>query len=166
MAAELDSLHSKYWYRKTVHEAGYDSMLTAILFIRLSAHLHTRGQLPRGYRGRLENIAFEMTNDPWPGVADLFSDNHSSSISRHSGAGNEHGGSHGNAPKEEPIRGLSEAGSSFISEMVRCGRLIPRMDSEFFQVYGNKLRVFGTETQVMQLGFNIGSNMEAMDETP
>lgn len=141
-------------------------MLTAILFIRLSAHLHTRGQLPKGYRGRVEDIAFEMTNDPWPGVADLFPNHRSSSTSRDtqsSGAGNEHGGSHGdNVSKEEPFRGLLETGNSSIAEMVRCGRLIPRLSSEFWQVYGNKLRVFGTGTQVMQLG----SNMEVMDETP
>lgn len=48
-----------------------------------------------------------------------------------------------------------------MAEMVRCGRLVPRLDSEFWKVYGNKLRVFGTETQVMHLG----RDTEAMDET-
>lgn len=139
-------------------------MLTAILFIRLSAQLHTRGQLPRGYRGRVEDIAFEMTNDPWPGVADLFPDNGFSSTSgkvKSSDARHEDGGNHDNASLETS-RGLSETGSSFVAEMVRRGRLIPRLDSEFWKVYGNKLRVFGTDTQVMQLG----RDMEAMDETP
>lgn len=127
-------------------------MLTAILFIRLSPQLHTRGQLPWGYRGRVDDIAFEMTNDPWPGVAELFTnDGLSPSAER---------GSHNTSL--ETSRGLYETSSSFVAEMVRCGRLIPRLGSEFWKVYGNKLRVFGTDTQVMQLG----RDTEAMDETP
>lgn len=72
------------------------------------------------------------------------------------------GKNHDNAPLKETRQVLSQTGSSFLHEMVRGGRLIPRLDSEFWKVYGNKLRVFGTETQVMQLG----RDTEAMDETP
>lgn len=111
---ELDGLHSNYWYRK-LHETGYDSMLTAILFIKLSAYLHTEGKLPSGYRGRVEDIAFGMTNDPWPGVADLFPHAGSSSTSgdvQNSDAMQEDGGNHDNASLAQTSLGLSATESS------------------------------------------------------
>lgn len=147
-------MHSKYSNRKSVHEAGYDSMLTAILFIRLSACVHQTGKLPRGYRGQLENIAIGMTIDPAPGVSHLFAHNDLGPVSqevRETDSPDEQGCQDSVLPNSLP-RGLSDTGSETIAGLVRCGALVPRLGSEFWQFYGNKLRVFGTDAQFMEVG--------------
>lgn len=108
-----------------------------------------------------------MTSAPSPDVADLFRDSNSSSTSkkiRDLKVGDEDGKDedHDNAaPPMKPLQGLSETGSEVIAELICRGALVPRLGSEFWWTYGNKLRVFGTKTQVMQLG----RDMEKTDET-
>lgn len=43
---------------------------------------------------------------------------------------------------------LRSEDSEDIASKVRAGELIPRLDAEFWKVYGNKLRVFGTVERV------------------
>lgn len=151
-------MHTKYAYQRSTHEAGYDSMLTAVLFIRLSAYLHKTGKLPWGHRGQLNEMAIGLTSAPSLGVRCLFPANDSSPDSKEAnnlGAGGKDDGEDQDAPLQKPLPVplpvLSDTGSESIAELIRHGILVPRLGSAFWQTYGNKLRVFGTETQVMQL---------------
>lgn len=44
---------------------------------------------------------------------------------------------------EGSLRSLAESASGAVADIVRNGLLVPRLDSEFWNIYGNKLRVFG-----------------------
>lgn len=128
-------------------------MLTAVLFIRLSAYLHRTGKLPLGHRGQLNEMVIGLTSVPSPGVQGLFPANDPSPDSKAAhnlGAGVKDGEDYDASP-QKPLPVLSDTGSESVSELIRRGILVPRLGSTFWQTYGNKLRVFGTETQVMQL---------------
>lgn len=45
-----------------------------------------------------------------------------------------------------------QAGPNGVMRMVDRGELIPRYGTAFWKVYGNKLRVFGTEERVCSVG--------------
>ena len=47
---------------------------------------------------------------------------------------------------------LEETGSADVAQKVCNGELIPRLGNEFWNIYGNRLRVFGTKERVLQLG--------------
>lgn len=67
----MDSLFSKYMYKGNAHEAGYDSMLTAIAFLKLATHLED-GKLPKWKRGRLEDIKLGYASTYTSAVQALF----------------------------------------------------------------------------------------------
>lgn len=58
-------------YKGSAHEAGYDSMLTAIAFLKLATHLED-GKLPKGKRGRLEDIKLGYASTYTSAVQALF----------------------------------------------------------------------------------------------
>lgn len=138
-------------------------MLTAILFIRLSAYLHRTGKLPSGRRGRLEDIEIKMTIAPSPGLSDLFDNNEPASDSqkvRETGHSDE-SACHESILPRILSKGLSDTGNKAIAELVRIGVLVPRLGSEFWQVYGNKLRAFGTDAQFMEVGMDTAKTDES-----
>ncbi|OJJ88427.1 uncharacterized protein ASPGLDRAFT_63316 [Aspergillus glaucus CBS 516.65] len=115
--------HSKYHDQKVDHEAGYDSLLTAQIFIKLSAQLRHGGTskylgtaplTPQpaestestNLRTRFDLLQCEET-------ADTFGSS------------------------------IPAATTPQTRKMVDNGELIPRFDAEFWKAYGNRLRVFG-----------------------
>lgn len=125
--AGIDPLHPKYTHQQIYHEAGYDSMLTAMVFIKLSAKLCV-GASPKHPRD------IQPSRTLWKARAANYS-TFAASHSQPTRAG----------------RSLADTGSAEIAYKVRHGQLVPRLGSEFWEVYGNKLRVFGTEERVLLL---------------
>ncbi|KAE8349978.1 ribonuclease H-like domain-containing protein [Aspergillus coremiiformis] len=125
--------HSKYNTQKTDHEAGYDSLLTAQIFIKLSAQLRDGGvtKLPEpapepkdewATTGSDARVLTSMTNKLGTifdllGVEDI--NDHTSRIT---------------------LKSHKSSNSIDITRKVANGELIPRQGAEFWHVYGNKLR--------------------------
>lgn len=109
------------------HEAGYDSLLTAQIFIKLSAQLRDGGA-SKYYRAASTDR--QPRAKQWPSLRTRFdlleraktTDTFSSSI-----------------PAET---------SPQTKKKVETGQLIPRFDAKFWKIYGNRLRVFGTEERM------------------
>ncbi|KAJ5159591.1 uncharacterized protein N7482_006595 [Penicillium canariense] len=166
---DVDSIHSKYLYRRSAHEAGYDSMLTAIAFIKLSVQLQ-RGKFPKGKRGRLEDMVIGLANNPLPtsAVLELFPSSVPSASEHRFRDFFDTEDEEGEAEEKPPMPAappgavspipLANTGSEEVDTMVRHGLLIPRLDSEFWRVYGNRLRVFGTKEKVVYFGEDGGAN--------
>ncbi|PYH96974.1 CAF1 family ribonuclease [Aspergillus ellipticus CBS 707.79] len=152
--------HTKYDAQGIDHEAGYDSLLTAQAFIKLSAQLRDRGAsgvpaavpgsqhqplgqepkqqvtrdkgsvtLPRRRKSSTIRIMFgsiqvekviETDEDVTPAVSEKRKD-------------------------ETRDMFLGRNNSAEIQQKVDLGHLIPRLGARFWDVYGNKLRVFGTD---------------------
>ncbi|KAL3473972.1 CAF1 family ribonuclease [Aspergillus californicus] len=107
---------ARYNNQKVDHEAGYDSLLTAQVFIKLSAQL-----------GGSQATTNELDNQ----LSQLQVDR----------LGNE--------------EILGEHTFADEIRMANKGHLIPRVGSQFWTVYGNRLRVFGTHERVCQIGPSI-----------
>ncbi|KAL4931915.1 ribonuclease H-like domain-containing protein [Aspergillus undulatus] len=110
---------ARYQIEKIAHEAGYDSLLTAQVFIKLSAQLGSGNQVVESGESLLTT--------PATGQSDL-----SNRFSQLQGS-------------EEVLGEHSRAEER---RQARRGHLIPRPKSQFWSVYGNKLRVFGTKERV------------------
>lgn len=157
-------MHSKYLYQKCTHEAGYDSMLAAIAFIRLAPQLHTDCRVPKDKKASLQEMEINIGTSEVPYAQDLFDQGAPSparkihNIHYCEGDPDESEYTDESIPPN-PVQPLSETGDEIIADMVHSGHLIPRLGSEFWKVYGNKLRVFGTEERVVCLGG------QAKDET-
>ncbi|KAL1965715.1 hypothetical protein VTN77DRAFT_5215 [Rasamsonia byssochlamydoides] len=159
----VDPHHSKYEHKELFHEAGYDSLLTAKVFIKLSAQLHkpthkaidTEGphlnistalgevkeekkvqpptreepaQIPKAQSRFAHRTKFDLLTHTVETVdSDETEDGSSSDLS-------------------------STEGDGDIVRKIDKGELIPRFQSTFWKIYGNKLRVFGTEERVCMLG--------------
>lgn len=146
---EIDSLHSKYLYRGFAHEAGYDSMLTAIAFLKLATHLEG-GNIPKGERGRLEEISYGLATPTTTPVQDLFptlpGNGFQDFFDTEEGGEEQQG--------KEPVlkHVLASTQSKRINDKVQHGILIPRLGSSFWRMYGNKLRVFGSAEKTVHFG--------------
>ncbi|KAL4955008.1 ribonuclease H-like domain-containing protein [Aspergillus filifer] len=134
------SLHhhfTRYEVEKTAHEAGYDSLLTAQVFLKLSAQLGSGNQVVES------GETVQATPAPAQSVlnnrfSQLQVDNAGEILSS-LGEDNESDGS------EEVLGEHSRAEES---RQARRGHLIPRSNFQFWKVYGNKLRVFGTKERI------------------
>lgn len=163
--SEIHPHHSKYNNRKIEHEAGYDSLLTAQIFVKLSAQLrdggiskHTveKGEYTVSSGGPDLTVphtkrrsgavppepkpAGQRTQKQYAKVRglrtrfDLLEVQEPDEVTEHS-------------PEEAKVS-LQDDGSEEIALKVKRGELIPRLDAEFWKVYGNRLRVFGTVERV------------------
>ncbi|KAJ5647744.1 hypothetical protein N7490_004116 [Penicillium lividum] len=150
----IDDQAVRYTVRKSSHEAGYDSMLSAIIFMKMSVQLQ-KGQIQYCKPADLEGMKICVAKEPSQicqmehqfkeeqaketkaGISSIetdlieFSDDESSPPKRRSA--------------------LDESGSEAVAKKVQGGQLVPRLDSKFWRVYGNKLRVFGTTERIMNL---------------
>ncbi|KAJ5184255.1 hypothetical protein N7492_001871 [Penicillium capsulatum] len=146
----VDALHNRYFYKASTHQAGYDSMLTAVAFIRLSTLLHQGQKIQSKTRGTLQEINIGMSPvmevdvekaflDELSGSTrnflDFFDVDHEASMAQ--------GTSH---------LVLEETGDRAIAGMVARGTLIPRLGSKFWVDNANRLQIFGTVSKVLQLG--------------
>lgn len=186
---EIQPHHSKYNTQEINHEAGYDSLLTAQVFIKLSAQLRDGGVSKQPGKSSLTPARSQIVEDirlgggrgkpTQPRVSD--NDLKTTVPSANNGTPRTlpadlkpivHGSSEGSSklrgyrtrfdllevqessevpedtPPEEAKVSLRSDGSEDVALKVRNGELIPRLDAEFWKVYGNRLRVFGTEERV------------------
>ncbi|KAJ9209226.1 hypothetical protein DTO166G4_9170 [Paecilomyces variotii] len=198
----VDPTHNKYEGQKLHHEAGYDSLLTAQVFIKLSSQLRNGG-IPMDPRAK----SFVPKRDIYTEMSELSLDSSASCASSTSGNSSvEMTGktSRKDRPAQKPVdwqqrEEVTRIRSAFahrtkydlltdlaeeiedvpeseipvsanplagptepqllafedeeaIAQKVKDGELIPRFGASFWKVYGNKLRVFGTEERVCVLG--------------
>ena len=126
----------KYDGNEAFHEAGYDSYLTALVVIRLSAKLESDGV----YVERVDNTAADSEqtsavslSDQSPGPGSLLSS--------------------GFLKAKEGISLLAPSvlGWNQPDAEKSDTRDMPPFDGDFWRVYGNKLRMFGTVERVIHL---------------
>ncbi|GFF70510.1 54S ribosomal protein L17, mitochondrial [Aspergillus lentulus] len=176
--------HFKYTTQKIEHEAGYDSLLTAQVFIRLSAQLRDGGvDLPqqKSTKGAQDTSNLQQTYQEV--ASDAYAERRlqTTSGSAKNSFGSKSRPSTTESPKaptnrllgtrfdlleiEEAMdevdsnihiddRRLSLGPTDSVEVMQKAanGELIPRLGAEFWKVYGNKLRVFGTLERVCVMG--------------
>ncbi|KAB8239169.1 ribonuclease H-like domain-containing protein [Aspergillus alliaceus] len=106
--------HSKYNTQKIDHEAGYDSLLTAQIFIKLSAQLRDGGISQRKSKRHRRELG---TRFDVLGVEEI--NHHIEGIT---------------------LTPRKSSSSVDVSRKVANGELIPRQDAQFWKAYGNKLR--------------------------
>lgn len=129
---------------KVEHEAGYDSMMTAQIFIKLTSLLHKGHALEYSGSVPLEPRANYLTAHPVytrPGVP------------LNTGLDKPRFFAHP-LPEEGKtfITSIPFFSSTFISNMVDHGEMIPRVGADFWRTYGNTLRVFGTQERICSFG--------------
>jgi hypothetical protein len=129
-AIKIHPQHFKYSATKVDHEAGYDSMLTAQVFIKLSAQLH-------------REMAGRTTQDGVPPGSTV----HTVQVSAQRSTATHTISSRFEALTVESTESTGVLPQSSITEKANTGLLIPRAP-EFWSTYGNKLRVFGTDERV------------------
>lgn len=214
ISLDIDPQHGKYLDTKPLHEAGYDSLLTAQILIKLSAQLNTdpgEAKKTEGsniqafstvYRKAMEEITStsgktkvgSQRDDDSTGSLVEFSPgrNRASSCTvlpkkypsqrpvdwteptefdriRSAFAHRtrfdlltdqteevlsfppKENGDEGSASTTAEESLLSFPEDISVEQKVAAGELIPRFSSKFWSVYGNKLRVFGTEEGVCML---------------
>ncbi|KAL4807539.1 ribonuclease H-like domain-containing protein [Aspergillus unguis] len=116
----------RYQIEKVNHEAGYDSLLTAQVFIKLSAQLggnQVEPDLPAADQNDLNNRFPQLQIKNTGTNLITFDDSEDS---------------------DDGEEVLGEYGRATEARQARKGHLIPRPRFRFWKVYGNKLRVFGT----------------------
>lgn len=125
-------------------------MLTAIAFLRLATHLEG-GKIPKGKRGRLEEISYGLATPTTTPIEDLFPtlpwDGFQKFFDTEEEEGDEQQG-------KEPVlkHVLASTQLKTINDKVQHGSLIPRLGSSFWRMYGNKLRVFGSAEKTVHFG--------------
>lgn len=134
---DISGIHhhfARYEVEKINHEAGYDSLLTAQVFIKLSA------QLGRYQVGLNENVTTTKTHH---GLNNRFSQLDVGQTSRDLIS------IESDNDSEEVLGEYNHADES---RKARRGHLIPRPNFQFWKVFGNKLRVFGTTEKICHIG--------------
>jgi len=171
---EVAKEHSHYEEVEAFHEAGYDSFLTAQIAVRLSSKLESEGAYVNGDGGGDGKSTDRVTN----GISGLKLT--ANNLSTHDIIDNTDGTTslnptadgftpsepglkwkrHGD-PTVSATRGADDPfvydpknlkhryDDPELSKGVKDG--MPRLGSDFWRVYGNKLRVFGTEEGVCVL---------------
>ncbi|KXG52724.1 uncharacterized protein PGRI_079800 [Penicillium griseofulvum] len=147
---EIDAHFSKYKFRKRTHEAGYDSMLAAMAFIKLAGEIQRNPSQPtvkpRSHTpttpSLVAGIMAQPSNQTVPGSEfSNFFDVDTETI-----------------PMIQPAQiaragmSLADTGSERVARLVNEGKLLPRLGDPFWDTYGNILRVFGTQERKVQLG--------------
>lgn len=177
--------HGKYNHSERFHEAGYDSLLTAQIFLKLAS------QLPKAQQSDSSNTSY--TGSEWSQHTATSSDGidnrnvsnlggipptpaaqaetslQALSLSEAKAARDSrvqsrfaHGNLFDTLAADDTIDQIDDSNVTGpsntvmnevkVQEMVAEGKLIPRFDSPIWDIYGNKLRVFGTAERVFALG--------------
>lgn len=161
---DVDQRHKKYEGNVALHEAGYDSFLTAQIAVRLSAKLESEGsyadldappnqaetkEVAGGVRDLHVGESLLGQDDKWEDQA---------APSFLSNTGESAWATAGDSWDFEAT-GWNDDGSMPTTYETFPGGM-PKFDSDFWRVYGNKLRVFGTEEGVCVLD---GSDKETWE---
>lgn len=181
-AVKTDELHTKYDDVEAFHEAGYDSFLTAQIAVRLSAKLEREGAYveldgKNGVGGKLADMALGQAPrvESEEKVIDKTNDRETSDSTKTTNgftpsvAGQDwmHSGDDSLGPpdvndpfyKDPKDRTLRH---NIVPVTFPGG--MPKFGSDFWRVYGNKLRVFGTQEGVCVLGNAADSSGVTSDE--
>lgn len=128
--------------QRVEHEAGYDSMTTAQIFIKLASLLHHGHTLK--YTGSVLSAppANELAAYIRPAVSSNTGQHMPKELANYV------------RPEENEafITSIPSLVSAHISDMVDHGELIPRLGADFWKTYGNTLRVFGTQERICSFG--------------
>ncbi|KAI1957004.1 hypothetical protein LOZ58_005926 [Ophidiomyces ophidiicola] len=178
----IDPKYTKYMGCKVPHEAGYDSLVTARVFLRLVAHINTQEADALSKDSYLnENQSINETRlhssimRPSPAkyadklmlspVAEEIKRKKSEPVSvsklafahrtiydtldqlNDDGSDSSFCGS----SFENSTTFTTSGGDPMIEFKIEKGELLPRLDNEFWKIYGNKLRVFGTAERFCEL---------------
>ncbi|CAI7633115.1 unnamed protein product [Penicillium glandicola] len=146
---EIDPRFAKYKFRKRAHEAGYDSMLAAMAFIKLAGDIQRSSSQPTKPQ--------PQTTTATSLVAGIMAQT-SNLIVPKSEFSNFFDVETETIPMIQPTQiaragtSLADTGSGSIARLVNQGKLLPRLGDAFWDIYGNILRVFGTQERMVQLG--------------
>lgn len=132
---EVDEDHGKYQDTEAFHEAGYDSFLTAQIAVRLSHKLEMEGRYVDS--GTEEGVAALEIDE---GQTEGFEEGFMPSVADENWSQNR----------------LKKQAAVVMPGKMEGG--MPRFGSDFWRVYGNRLRVFGTEEGVCVLDGNGGDS--------
>lgn len=156
--AAVHPQHKKYNEQQVEHEAGYDSLLTAQVFIKLFSQLRDGGcsKLPGLLSAPAANIPPSIDIGYLPNLARVESSLPTSASPTQAPAGSQkttvvHRTKFDALEVEDSVTTPNTACPDVMQKISR-GELIPRMGTEFWRIYGNKLRVFGTKERVCTVG--------------
>lgn len=148
--AEIDPRFTKYKFRNHNHEAGYDSMLAAIAFIKLA------GDIQRSPSRPTVQPRPQTTTGPSL-VAGIMAQPSNQPVSKNEFS-NFFDVDTETIPMIQPTQialpgtSLADTGSGRIAHLVYQGKLLPRLGDVFWDTYANILRVFGTQERMVRLG--------------
>ncbi|KAI2731979.1 hypothetical protein CBS147332_1118 [Penicillium roqueforti] len=153
---EIDPRFAKYKFRKSTHEAGYDSMLAAMAFIKLAGNIQRIKRRPTTTAPSLvAGIMAQPSNNQAVTKKEFnnFFDVDTETIPLIQAAQIAQAGT-----------SLADTGSGRIARLVDQGKLLPRLGDAFWDTYGNILRVFGTQERMVQLGREVPKQEELLVE--
>jgi poly(A)-specific ribonuclease len=151
--------HLQYEMEASLHEAGYDSYLTAKILVRLSANLSQQQQqkpkekvnnTSKGSKKTLESSnSSKKTSKPTVLVETSESEEGGVELPNGSGVGTgaQEGGSSSRSSKN--YAGSNNRNNS--KEARDRRNMMPSFDSRFWDIYSNRVRVFGTQEGSMDL---------------
>ncbi|CAI7583512.1 unnamed protein product [Penicillium crustosum] len=147
---EIDPRFTKYKFRNHNHEAGYDSMLAAMAFIKLA------GDIQRSPSRPTVQPRPQTTTGPSL-VAGIMAQPSNQPVSKNEFSNFFDVGTE-TIPMIQPTQialpgtSLADTGSGRIARLVNQGKLLPRLGDVFWDTYANILRVFGTQERMVRLG--------------
>ena len=142
LSSEVPAAFSKYGTNKPAHEAGYDSYLTAIALIKLSARTDGSNELTVDPSSPTDNVDGSKRSNALSSVSSLEEDGVPVAATSHC--------------KDPSSRNMLEILADLsLQETLETQSskpvvhtMIPNTDSPFWLKYGNKLRVNGTQEEV------------------
>jgi poly(A)-specific ribonuclease len=151
--AEIDPRFTKYKYRKSTHEAGYDSMLAAMAFIKLAGNIQRNPALFTRKGGQQPTVISGLRTSPslFAGIM--------KELERRASPNKEFSNFFDTESESPPtvdeeytaFTSLADTGDRQITCLANRGYLVPRLGTVFWAHYGDRLRVFGTQEKMIQL---------------
>ncbi|EGE04293.1 CAF1 family ribonuclease [Trichophyton equinum CBS 127.97] len=159
--------HSSYNVSTPMHEAGYDSLMTAQIFLKLAVQLYETSSPREALVNRANGDATEidlmdLSTEPDDEQGKTENTTQQKLVYGHAtkfdlllDMDNEESGASSVGPSEQ---------DSLLEQKVIEGKLLPRLDDDFWSKYINKLRVFGTTEEVCDLSVHPSSlDLEAIN---
>jgi poly(A)-specific ribonuclease len=152
--SEINPGFTKYKLRKRTHEAGYDSMLAAMAFIKLAGNLQRN---PAMFTQKVQ----QPTILAGPHMPPSLFASVMQPLDRRGSPNSEFSNFfylESETPPEKDEKYIADQGTSLddtgdrqIISLASRGFLVPRLGTVFWAIYGNKLRVFGTQERMIQV---------------
>jgi poly(A)-specific ribonuclease len=173
-AVETFETHDKYRDVEAFHEAGYDSYLTAQVAVRLSSKLRREGKFSDDIPGEDKRsvaermAALKLASEAAAAAAvetGFTPSDPSADWKTHGDASLDPRNADDAIPYESFVNGGGPSRYIAPNETLSNGDGMPRFGTEFWKIYGNKLRVFGTAEGLCDLdptaepGQDVASNL-------